>query len=306
MVWFLTRTRVFLLGLLALAAMWWKTRRLQNRRVLKTAGSSDSATVSAAAYSSAGAAHFEAAQAHARGLRLSTEKQLQLYGLFKQAREGTCTGEAPSALNMAARAKWEAWTALGALPRAEAMAAYARLVTSLSPDWEASSTSEDGGVQHQAQPQEQQGGGLSMAPKASTIVVDETTEEWRKGNDVFYLASTEDTEGMIRALRVPGADLNAQDAEGRGVLHWACDRNHKGMVEALLSLRSGAAKLNLELRDAEGLTPLAYAACCDHEDIALLLVRAGAAVDAEDSTGERAISMASKKLAEKMRAAAKT
>ena len=38
--------------------------------------------------------------------KVSTEKQLQLYGLYKIATEGPCSVPQPSALKMTARAKW--------------------------------------------------------------------------------------------------------------------------------------------------------------------------------------------------------
>lgn len=52
------------------------------------------------------------------------------------------------------------------------------------------------------------------------------------------------------------------------MLHWAVDREQTGVVEELLKR---AASPNVQ--DADGMTALHYAASCDHEEMARLLVR---------------------------------
>ncbi|XP_018513259.1 acyl-CoA-binding domain-containing protein 2-like isoform X2 [Brassica rapa] len=61
--------------------------------------------------------------------------QKQLYGLYKIATEGPCTAPQPSALKLTARAKWQAWRKLGAMPTEEAMEKYIEIVTQLYPTW---------------------------------------------------------------------------------------------------------------------------------------------------------------------------
>lgn len=61
---------------------------------------------------------FEKAVAHVRGLpkdgpvQLSNEEKLRFYSLYKQATEGDVTGSQPWAVQIEARAKWDAWNAV--------------------------------------------------------------------------------------------------------------------------------------------------------------------------------------------------
>lgn len=54
----------------------------------------------------------------------------------------------------------------------------------------------------------------------------------------------------------------------RTPLHFAADRGHPAMISSLLAL--GAA---VDPRDADGMTPLAYAVACDNEKEIEVLVR---------------------------------
>ena len=55
---------------------------------------------------SAATAFVAAAASDRLSQKVSSELQLQLYGLYKIATEGACTAPQPSALKMTARAKW--------------------------------------------------------------------------------------------------------------------------------------------------------------------------------------------------------
>ncbi|XP_068660846.1 acyl-CoA-binding domain-containing protein 2-like [Aristolochia californica] len=72
--------------------------------------------------------------------KVSSDIQLQLYGLYKIATEGPCSVPQPSALKVSARAKWNAWQRLGAMPPEEAMQKYIAIVTELYPTWVSGST----------------------------------------------------------------------------------------------------------------------------------------------------------------------
>ncbi|KAL1499122.1 hypothetical protein AB1Y20_013634 [Prymnesium parvum] len=77
------------------------------------------------------AARFDQAAATVRSLEgLDNETMLLLYGLFKQAR-GAAPPQPPSRLQMAARAKWEAWDRQRGLSREDAMSRYCALVEML-------------------------------------------------------------------------------------------------------------------------------------------------------------------------------
>lgn len=56
---------------------------------------------------------------------------LQLYSLYKQAKEGDCSGKRPGMFSVAARAKYDAWKAREGTSSEEAMQAYVDLVESL-------------------------------------------------------------------------------------------------------------------------------------------------------------------------------
>ncbi|XP_052108952.1 acyl-CoA-binding domain-containing protein 2 isoform X2 [Arachis duranensis] len=84
---------------------------------------------------SAATAFVAAAAADRLSQKVSSDVQLQLYGLYKIATEGPCSTPQPSALKMTARAKWQAWQKLGAMPPEDAMQKYIDIVTELYPSW---------------------------------------------------------------------------------------------------------------------------------------------------------------------------
>ncbi len=63
--------------------------------------------------------------------RPSNDEMLQLYGLYKQASKGDASGKRPGALNMVARAKFDAWAGYKGLGAEEARAQYVQLVDTL-------------------------------------------------------------------------------------------------------------------------------------------------------------------------------
>nr|XP_048284491.1 enoyl-CoA delta isomerase 2 isoform X5 [Myodes glareolus] len=70
--------------------------------------------------------------------------KLQLYALYKQATDGPCNVPKPGMFDLVNKAKWEAWNALGSLPKETARQNYVDLVSSLSPSSEASSQGKSG------------------------------------------------------------------------------------------------------------------------------------------------------------------
>ena len=63
--------------------------------------------------------------------RPSNDEMLQLYGLYKQASKGDASGKRPGALNMVARAKFDAWAGYKGLGTEEARTQYVQLVDTL-------------------------------------------------------------------------------------------------------------------------------------------------------------------------------
>lgn len=72
------------------------------------------------------------------------EVKLRLYALYKQATEGPCTMPKPGVFDFVNKAKWDAWNALGSLPKETARQNYVDLVSSLSSSSEASSQGKSG------------------------------------------------------------------------------------------------------------------------------------------------------------------
>ncbi|KAI3860236.1 hypothetical protein MKX03_022542 [Papaver bracteatum] len=67
--------------------------------------------------------------------KLSSDVQMQLYGLHKVATEGPCYEPQPMALMVSARAKWHAWQRLGNMSPEVAMEQYTALLTESVPGW---------------------------------------------------------------------------------------------------------------------------------------------------------------------------
>ncbi|XP_069880770.1 enoyl-CoA delta isomerase 2 isoform X1 [Dipodomys merriami] len=75
------------------------------------------------------------------------EVKLKLYALYKQATEGPCSIPKPGVFDFVNKAKWDAWNALGSLPKETARQNYVDLVSSLSSPSESSSHVEPGADQ---------------------------------------------------------------------------------------------------------------------------------------------------------------
>ncbi|GER29934.1 acyl-CoA-binding protein [Striga asiatica] len=67
--------------------------------------------------------------------KLSSDVQMEFYGLHKVAVEGPCHEPQPMALKLAARAKWNAWQKLGSMSQDMAMEKYIELLCENIPDW---------------------------------------------------------------------------------------------------------------------------------------------------------------------------
>ena len=77
---------------------------------------------------------FDTAVSRVRAVKTqpSNYELLELYALYKQATIGDVTGPRPSALDVRARAKYEAWTRAKGLTADMAMERYIALVTRLA------------------------------------------------------------------------------------------------------------------------------------------------------------------------------
>ncbi|XP_061375677.1 acyl-CoA-binding domain-containing protein 1 isoform X2 [Gastrolobium bilobum] len=218
---------------------------------------------------SAATAFVAAAAADRLSQKVSSDVQLQLYGLYKIATEGPCSTPQPSPLKMTARAKWQAWQKLGAMPPEDAMQKYIDIVTELYPTWL------DGG----------DGGGPNseakgpMGPVFSTFVYEEEHGSDSKMDAIHGFAREGDMDNLLKCIE-NGVSVNLKDSEGRTPLHWAVDRGHLNATELLVGRNA-----DVNPKDNDGQTPLHYAVMCEREAIAEFLVKHNADRDSKDNDG---------------------
>lgn len=222
--------------------------------------------------------------------RVSSELQLKLYGLYKIATEGPCTAPQPSALNFTARAKWNAWQRLGAMPTEEAMQNYINIVDEVFPSWAS------GSPKKKKKSDEDAGTSSSMAKGPMGPVFSSFIEEEEEENsntnilDAIHIAAREGARDDLLKQLDSGVSVNLKEGEGRTPLHWAVDRGHVDIVKELLKTHA-----DVNAKDNEGQTPLHYAVVCDRETISELLVKHGADPQISDNDGNSPVDLCDSK-----------
>ncbi|KFK26965.1 hypothetical protein AALP_AA8G316300 [Arabis alpina] len=224
---------------------------------------------------SAATAFVAAAASDRLSKKVSNDLQLQLYGLYKISTEGPCTAPQPSALKMTARAKWQAWQKLGAMPAEEAMERYIDLVTQLYPTWA------DGGSKRGKRSGDAGGSNsrAAMGPVFSSLVYEEGSENELKLDAIHGFAREGEVENLLKCIE-NGIPVNARDSEGRTPLHWAIDRGHLNVAKALVDKNA-----DVNAKDNEGQTSLHYAVVCEREELAKFLVKQKADTTIKDEDG---------------------
>lgn len=71
----------------------------------------------------------------------SNDVKLKLYAFYKQATVGKCSTSKPGVFDLVGRAKWDAWNALGDMPKEKAQDEYSSLVDKLAGDLPSPSSS---------------------------------------------------------------------------------------------------------------------------------------------------------------------
>lgn len=66
----------------------------------------------------------------------NNETKLSYYKYFKQSTGGNVTGKQPWAVQLEARAKWDAWNSVKGMSTEEAMKKYIELISNDDKDWE--------------------------------------------------------------------------------------------------------------------------------------------------------------------------
>uniref|UniRef100_A0ACD5WR18 Uncharacterized protein n=1 Tax=Avena sativa TaxID=4498 RepID=A0ACD5WR18_AVESA len=221
------------------------------------------------------ASAFVAASA-ASGTSVPDEAQLRLYGLYKIATEGPCTAPQPSALKLKARAKWNAWNKLGAMPTEEAMEEYITIVDEIFPNWADGSSAKkrDGDNTMSAS-----GSKGPMGPVFSSLMYEEDQGNESELGDI-HVSAREGAIDDVKKHLAAGVQVNIRDSEERTPLHWAVDRGHLNAVEVLVNSNA-----DVNAQDNEGQTALHYAVLCEREDIAELLVKHQADLQIKDADG---------------------
>lgn len=69
--------------------------------------------------------------------------KLEFYKYFKQANAGDVVGTQPWAVQMEARAKWDAWNSVKGMTSEEAKAKYVEVLTKADPNWESNPALKD-------------------------------------------------------------------------------------------------------------------------------------------------------------------
>ncbi|KAF7816674.1 acyl-CoA-binding domain-containing protein 1 [Senna tora] len=225
---------------------------------------------------SAATAFVAAAAADRLSQKVSTDVQLQLYGLYKIATEGPCSTPQPSALKMTVRAKWQAWQKLGAMPPEDAMQKYIDIVTELYPTWLDGSALRSKNRDGVGSSSESKG---PMGPVFSTFVYEEEAGSDLKMDAIHGYAREGDSTNLLKCIE-NGVPVNLKDSEGRTPLHWAVDRGHLNVTELLVSKNA-----DVNAQDDDGQTPLHYAVVCEREGIAEYLVKHNADTDLKDNDG---------------------
>ncbi|KAK8946188.1 Acyl-CoA-binding domain-containing protein 2 [Platanthera guangdongensis] len=207
--------------------------------------------------------------------KVSNDIQLQLYSLYKISTEGPCTVPQPSALKVAARAKWNAWRKLGAMPPEEAMQKYIEIVEELFPSWSSGSNMKNKNDDVSSSSATRG----TMGPVFSSLILEEGSENDLRLDAIHIWAREGEVDGLLKSIET-GVSVNLRDSEGRTPLHWAVDRGHLKVTEILLSRNA-----DVNAKDNEGQTSLHYAAVCERHDFAELLVRHGADPGLRDEDG---------------------
>jgi ankyrin repeat protein len=97
-----------------------------------------------------------------------------------------------------------------------------------------------------------------------------------------WAAGNKNKNVVVLLLQTGKIDMNVKDSDGATPLIWVARGGHKDAVEVLLSV----GKANVEAKDSNGLTPLIWAARGGHKDTVEVLLSAGKAnVEAKSSLG---------------------
>jgi hypothetical protein len=154
--------------------------------------------------------------------------------------------------NFQEKAKWDSWNALGEMGKEEAQSLYIEHLNSVFPEWSSKKEAKKSGGAF---------GASVSRPKVETTESSENSiQDFVKQGNLEELGKS--------LLEIEGSSLNSLDDEGLGLLHWAADRGNPEILTTLLKQD----KIDVNLRDSDGQTPLFYASSCGHSECVKILL----------------------------------
>lgn len=240
---------------------------------------------------------FDLAQKAASSLKkVDNDTKLELYSLFKQSTVGPCNTPKPSMLDFVASAKWKSWNKLGNMSSAQAKTSYIAKIDELLPGWNEMDKEQleelkkkSGGAV---------GGGMGVSVSTFAVGEEKSHEQQTDHERLLSLAGEGESDKLLKALAEQKiSDVNSVRGEDEEtLLHMCCDRGNLELIGKLLQL--GA---DIEARDIEGMTPLAYALINENEQVAVHLVeKFGADKSSTSSDGTPILSLCGATLKQKL------
>ena len=181
------------------------------------------------------------------------------------------------------------------LSQEEAQRQYTELVTETSPDWVISTEEKNAqgtGPVFSRLAVDHLDDASASAHETSDVVCRYPTcgssikrcVQSKRALDLL-VASDMDGDRWKEALKAEGRQIDVVDDELRSVLHWAADGGHVDAVRTLLQMQI----VDVNGQDNEQMTPLHYAALCEHQEVLLSMPepRITPCVDCSAVSGER-------------------
>ena len=213
---------------------------------------------------------FGRAAEFVRGIagKLESSDLLFFYARFKQAKEGPNKTPKPGFFDFQGKQKWQAWADLKDMPKEWAMEEYVDKLTDIDPEW--------AGKEPEGEKSWVAMSAMSVPEENLVADADKTVFDWAKEGHYEKMRSFLDEDAELK---------DAKDDDGLTLVHWVADRGHDDALKVLVS----DFKVDVNVTDSEGQTPLHYAAACDHLSTVRLLIDLGADKGICDNDGLTAL-----------------